>query len=46
MAKEKIICDTDVMIDFWDKTKSRHVTTNSTLEKSIELDNVVLSAVT
>lgn len=46
MAKEKIICDTDLMIDFWDKTKSRHVTTKSTLEKSIELDNVVLSAVT
>ncbi len=46
MAKEKIICDTDVMIDYWDKTKPRHATTKSTLEKSIELDNVVLSAVT
>jgi hypothetical protein len=46
MAKEKIICDTDVMIDYWDKTKSRHAATKSMLEKSIELDNVVLSAVT
>lgn len=46
MAKEKIICDTDVMIDYWDKTRFRHTATKSTLEKSIELDNVVLSAIT
>ncbi len=46
MAKKKIICDTDVMIDYWDKTRPRHEGTKSTLEKSIELDNVVLSAVT
>ncbi len=46
MAKKKIICDTDVMIDYWDKTKPRHAATKSTLEKSFELDNVVLSAVT
>ncbi len=46
MAKEKIICDTDVMIDYWDKAKSRHAATKSTLEKSIELDNIVLSAIT
>jgi predicted nucleic acid-binding protein len=46
MAKEKIICDTDVMIDYWDKRKPRHAATKSTIEKSIELDNVVLSAVT
>ncbi|MDQ3681849.1 MAG: type II toxin-antitoxin system VapC family toxin [Bacteroidota bacterium] len=46
MAKKKIICDTDVMIDYWDQTKPRHLATKSTLEKFIELDNVVLSAVT
>lgn len=46
MAQKKIICDTDVMIDYWDKAKSRHATTTSILETSIELDNVVLSAVT
>ncbi len=46
MAKEKIICDTDVMIDYWDKAKPRHASTKSTLEKQIELDNIVLSAVT
>lgn len=46
MAKKKIICDTDVMIDYWDKTKPRHITTKSILETSIELDNVILSAIT
>jgi predicted nucleic acid-binding protein len=46
MAKKKIICDTDVMIEYWDKDKSRHSFTKSTLEKSIEIDNVVLSAIT
>lgn len=46
MAKAKIICDTDVMIDYWDKTKPRHTATVLILEKKIELDNIVLSAVT
>lgn len=46
MAKKKIICDTDVMIDYCDKTKSRYIETKSTPEKSIELDNVILSAIT
>lgn len=46
MAKEKIICDTGVMIDYWNKISSRHATTKLSLENSIELDNVVLSAVT
>lgn len=46
MAKEKIICDTDVMIDYWDISKPRHASTKLTLEKHIELDNIVLSGVT
>jgi predicted nucleic acid-binding protein len=46
MAKEKVICDTDVMIDYWDKSKARHTSTKTTLEKTIELDNVILSAIT
>lgn len=46
MAKKKIICDTDVMIDYWDKTKSRHTSTKEIIENSIELDNMILSAVT
>lgn len=46
MAKKKIICDTDVMIDYWDSGKPRHAATKSNLESSIELNNVVLSAIT
>lgn len=46
MAKNKIICDTDVMIDYWDQTKPRHLSTKTILEESISLDNIVLSAIT
>ncbi len=46
MAKSKIICDTDVMIDYWDKSHPRHASAKSELEKNVELDNVVISAVT
>ena len=45
MAK-KIICDTDVMIDYWDLTNPRHAQTKSILEEIITLNNVVLSAIT
>ena len=45
MAKKKIICDTDVMIDYWDVTKPRHSTTKEILENLIGLNNVVLSAI-
>lgn len=46
MAKMKIICDTDVMIDYWDITNPRHSDTKEILENSINLNNVVLSAIT
>lgn len=46
MAKKKIICDTDVMIDYWDVTKPRHSKTKVILENLIGLNNVVLSAIT
>lgn len=46
MAKEKIICDTDVMIDYFDKSKPRHIATKTILDKSIELNSVVLTAIT
>lgn len=45
MAK-KIVCDTDVMIDYWDLSNPRHSQTKSILEDIITLDNVVLSAIT
>lgn len=41
-----MICDTDVMIDYWDTTNSRHSATKKILEENIELGNVVLSAIT
>ena len=42
----KIICDTDVMIDYWDATKPRHSNTKAILETEITLDRIVLSAIT
>jgi predicted nucleic acid-binding protein len=46
MAKEKIICDTDVMIDYFDAASARHAATKEILDKKIELDNIWLSAIT
>lgn len=46
MAKEKIICDTDVLIDYFDKNKSRNASATALLETDIELDNVIISSVT
>ena len=46
MAEKKIICDTDVMIDYWDSNNPRYSITKTTLENSIELDHVMLSAIT
>ncbi|NCA76808.1 MAG: type II toxin-antitoxin system VapC family toxin [Alphaproteobacteria bacterium] len=45
MAK-KIVCDTDVMIDYWDLSNPRHSQTKLILEDIITLDNIVLSAIT
>ncbi|MDQ0637714.1 putative nucleic acid-binding protein [Pedobacter sp. W3I1] len=46
MAKEKIICDTDVLIDYFDKNKSRNASTITLLETDIGLDNVIISSIT
>ena len=46
MGTQKVICDTDVMIDYWDVSQKRHQETKEILEKQIELDNVVLSSIT
>ena len=46
MAEKKIICDTDVMIDYWDESNVRHKETKLILENEIGLDNVVLTAIT
>jgi len=46
METKKIICDTDVMIDFFDENKKRHLVTKKIIEEVIGIDNVVISAVT
>lgn len=46
MAKTKVICDTDVIIDYFDKQSSRHNNTKQLIEDQIQLDNVWISAIT
>ncbi len=46
MAKNKIVCDTDVMIDYWDVSSKRHSQTKTILEDKVGLDNIVISAIT
>ena len=46
MAKKKIICDTDIMIDYWDTSQKRYSSTVEILDNQIGLDNIVLSAIT
>ena len=46
MAKKPVICDTDVLIDYFDIRSKRHQQTKNILDSIIELDNVVISAIT
>lgn len=46
MAAQKVICDTDAMIDYLDEKNSRHELTKQIIEEQIGLDNVLLSAIT
>ena len=46
MEEKKIICDTDVVIDFWDEKQGRHSITRKILEQNIGLNQVVISAIT
>lgn len=46
MATIKVVCDTDVMIDYWDVSSKRHSQTKIIIEDKIGLDNIVLSAIT
>jgi predicted nucleic acid-binding protein len=45
VEKSKIICDTDVLIDYFETDKVRHVKTKKIVEDVIELDNVTLSII-
>lgn len=46
MAKKQIVCDTDVMIDYWNTNSKRHNQTKQTLDEEIGIDNIILSAIT
>lgn len=46
MEEKLIICDTDVLIDFFDTTKPRHQNTKNIIENQISLENIVISAIT
>jgi len=45
VENKKIICDTDVIIDYFDQSNSRYKQTRSILDEKIGLRNVVISAV-
>ncbi len=45
MAKKLVLCDTDVMINYWDVKNKRHAQTHKILE-NIGRENIALSAIT
>ncbi len=44
MATQKVICDTDVLIEFFDEKKARHSKTTATINE-IGIDNILISAI-
>jgi hypothetical protein len=46
MEQKKVICDTDVMIDYLDVKNPRHVTVALELENRVGLSNILLAAIT
>ena len=46
MGKSQIICDTDVLIDYFEADKPRHSQTKKIIDNDIALDNVVISIIT
>lgn len=46
METTKIICDTDVMIDYLNDRSERYLTTKFLIENVIGLENIILSAIT
>jgi len=46
MAANKVICDTDVMIDYLNSNSERHLVTKDLLENVIRTENLILSAIT
>jgi predicted nucleic acid-binding protein len=46
MAAEKIICDTDVIIDYFDSRQNRHEETRVILEQKMGFQNILISSIT
>ena len=46
MEKAKVICDTDVLIDYLDRAQTRYLSAKQCLESGIGLDFVTISAIT
>jgi len=46
MAKREVICDTDVIIDYWNIYSSRHSESKNIVENLIGIGSVILSGIT
>jgi hypothetical protein len=46
MAEEIIICDTDVMVDYWNSNNARHFAAKKIIDGTIGIENIALSAIT
>lgn len=46
MAAERIICDTDIIIDYFDAKQKRHEETKSIIEQKIGFQNILISSIT
>lgn len=44
MATQKVICDTDVLIEFFDEKKARHSQTVASIDE-IGIDNILISVI-
>ncbi len=46
MATQKVICDTDVIIDYWNSNSQRYVDSRNVLDNIIGIENIVISTIT
>lgn len=46
MATQKVICDTDVIIDYWNSNSQRYFDSKNILDNLIGVENIVISTIT
>ncbi len=46
MAAQRVICDTDIIIDYFDAKQKRHEETKSIIEEKIGFQNILISSIT